>query len=55
MFLLYLPDAYLTVRLGNCIQWFRAQEEMEQWRETIEQIQATFLNIIHGHHFMQEI
>ncbi|KAE9384315.1 hypothetical protein BT96DRAFT_1008199 [Gymnopus androsaceus JB14] len=39
---------------GDRIQWFRAREEMERWRETIEQIQATFLNIIRGHHFMQK-
>lgn len=40
--------------LGDRIQWFRAREEVECWRERLETIQAYFLNGLRGFRQMQK-
>lgn len=45
----------ITSRLGDRVQWFRAQADMERWQEEVEILEEEFRRAIRGFEKMEQV
>ena len=49
------PHKIITCHLGDCVQWFHAQADMEHWQEEVEILEEEFRWAIHGFEKMEQV